>query len=237
MTDFIQYSDGIFKAFCQHPKQKEIAERKYDIINKVSNYYNLTPTSVLFVGFNPAILNIPCQDIAVTGVSDSVMQWLKQQRPEIYPLDKPKKFDYVIGFDEYLTFAKTEQEQLDKIKSICNLASKLVITTVKDYKNQDFKEREHSHPAIIRNAGNLVAYCEIHNWSTQDKNIWTTNLYELNGVDAKCLGQYQRRSLFFKQLAKFSLDCGASNFLIHKNVMYKSIIKKNYEHVISIQFN
>jgi len=42
--------------------------------------------------------------------------------------------------------------------------------------------------------------------------------------------------MFFKQLAKFSIDAGAVNFLVHKNLMYKSLIKKNYEHVVSIQF-
>jgi hypothetical protein len=49
-------------------------------------------------------------------------------------------------------------------------------------------------------------------------------------------GVFQRRTMFFKQLAKFSMDNGAVNFLVHKNLMYKSLIKKNYEHVVSIQF-
>jgi len=49
-------------------------------------------------------------------------------------------------------------------------------------------------------------------------------------------GLFERRTMFFKQLAKFSMDAGAVNFLVHKNLMYKSLIKKNYEHVISIQF-
>jgi hypothetical protein len=44
------------------------------------------------------------------------------------------------------------------------------------------------------------------------------------------------RQMFFKQCAKFSIDAGAQDFLIHKNIMYKSLIKKNYEHVISMRF-
>ena len=43
--------------------------------------------------------------------------------------------------------------------------------------------------------------------------------------------------MFFKQLAKFVYDAGAANFTVHKNLMYKSLIKKNYEHVISVQFD
>jgi hypothetical protein len=42
--------------------------------------------------------------------------------------------------------------------------------------------------------------------------------------------------MYFKQLAKFSMDAGASDFIVHKNLMYKSVIRKNYEHVISIRF-
>jgi hypothetical protein len=50
-------------------------------------------------------------------------------------------------------------------------------------------------------------------------------------------GPYARRAMFFKQLAKFSADAGAVGFSVHKNLMYKSLIKKNYEHVISIRFD
>ena len=61
-------------------------------------------------------------------------------------------------------------------------------------------------------------------------------VYELLGNDANTAGPYNRRSMFFKQMAKFSIDAGAKEFYVHKNLMYKSLIKKNYEHVISISF-
>jgi hypothetical protein len=49
-------------------------------------------------------------------------------------------------------------------------------------------------------------------------------------------GPFARRSMFFKQMANFSIAAGARQFYVHKNLMYKSLIKKNYEHVISISF-
>ncbi|MGA1049787.1 MAG: hypothetical protein ACO3UU_17415, partial [Minisyncoccia bacterium] len=149
---------------------------------------------------------------------------------------RPRNFDYVVAFDEYLTFAENETEQLNNINNLCKLASKMILTTVKDYKNQDFKDREYSQPAIIKSTKNNTAYIEIHNWSQTEKNSWTTNLYSLADSTANYLGTYNRKALFFKQLAKFSIDSGAKNFYVHKNLMYKSIIKKNYEHVISIIF-
>lgn len=238
MSQFSEYSDVIFNAFSLHNKRKEIIERKQEIIEKILEYYNLAAGSVLFVGFNPAILSIKSKEIFVTEISDEVFSWIKSQGVSVVKFDSaaPRKFDLIVAFDEYLTFANTEAEQKTTIDNLCRLANDLVITTVKDYKNQDFKDREYSQPAIIKSNNKLTAFTEIHDWDLKDKNVWTTALYQLNGPTADSKGMYNRRSLYFKQLAKFSMDNGASNFLVHKNLMYKSLIKKNYEHVISIQF-
>ena len=135
-----------------------------------------------------------------------------------------------------MTFADDENDQKNKIDSLCKLANNLVITTIKDYKNQEFKDREYSQPVIIKSDNKLTAYTEIHDWDMRDKNVFTTALYQLSGKAAACCDVFNRRTLYFKQLAKFSLDAGADSFLVHKNLMYKSLIKKNYEHVVSINF-
>jgi hypothetical protein len=64
-------------------------------------------------------------------------------------------------------------------------------------------------------------------------------IYEITRASGNTImyGVFERRTMFFKQLAKFSMDAGAVNFLVHRNLMYKSLLKKNYEHVVSIQFN
>lgn len=233
---FTQYNDAIFDGFCLHSKKNEIINRKHEIINRICQYYNLAANSVLFIGFNPAALTIKANEVYLAEVSQKAFDYLKAQRPSIQLYDQPRKFDLIVAFDEYLTFARTEVQQKQMIDNLCSLSAKLAITTVKDYKNQDFKDREYSQPAIIKHDEDITAFTEIHNWHTTEKNSWETNLYQLRGNQATCCGQYQRRSLFFKQLAKFSIDNGAKNFLVHKNMMYKSIIKKNYEHIISISF-
>jgi hypothetical protein len=43
--------------------------------------------------------------------------------------------------------------------------------------------------------------------------------------------------MYFKQLAKFSTDAGAGGFSVHKNLMYKGLTSKGYEHVITIKFD
>lgn len=240
MTEFSKYSDVIFNAFRLHTKKKEIVERKQDIIDNIVEFYNTSVETVLFVGFSPAILSCrhKQKEIYVAEVSDDVIVWLISEGINVKTFDsaEDKKFDLVIAFDEYLTFANSDDEQRAAIASLCKYSANLIITTVKDYKNQDFKDREYSQPAIIKSGDQLTAFTEIHDWDQKDKNIWTTALYQLSGEQAQCRGIYNRRTLFFKQLAKLSMDVGATNFLVHKNLMYKSLIKKNYEHVISISF-
>lgn len=236
MSQFINYSDVIFNAFSLHTKRKEIIDRKCEIIDKIFEFYNVGCESILFLGFNPAILSIKAKEIYIAEVSDEVFDWLRGQGVSVHRYIQPRKFDIIVAFDEYLTFADSEDHQKNKIDSLCKLAKSLVITTIKDYKNQEFKDREYSQPAIIKSNNTITAFTEIHDWDQKDKNSFTTALYQLNGMNSKCCAIYNKRTLFFKQLAKFTIDAGASDFFVHKNLMYKSLIKKNYEHVISINF-
>jgi len=235
MSQFSQYTEIVFDAFCLHNKNKDIVDRKQDIIDKITEFYNVSPESYLFVGFNPAILSVQAKEIYVTEISDKIFTWLKSHRPEIRQLDQPKTVDCIIAVDEYFTFADSDQAQKDAITNMCRLANEIIITTVKDYKNQDFKDREYSQPAIVKNNG-ITAYTEIHDWHQTDKNSFTTTTYELAGSKTACRPVSNRKTMYFKHMAKFCMDAGATDFLVHKNLMYKSLIKKNYEHVISIRF-
>ena len=41
---------------------------------------------------------------------------------------------------------------------------------------------------------------------------------------------------YFKQLAKFSSNAGATNFQVEKKVMYKPVFSRSFEYVIYISF-
>ena len=241
---FADYTDAILAALQHNPRLDDVVTRKQEILDGVFRTENLEPTSILFVGFNPAILSCKADNLAVTEISKTAQNFLDARGIKYTYVDSAdlthykKKFQCVIAMDEYFTFAGSDQEQQDKIANICNLATAFVISTVRDYKNQDFKEREFSQPAIIRNGNVGRLYFESHNWDLRDRTLWQSTVYEIdNSTNAMTVyGSFHRRTMFFKQLAKFSMDAGAVNFLVHKNLMYKSLIKKNYEHVISIQF-
>jgi hypothetical protein len=150
-----------------------------------------------------------------------------------------KKFQVVIAADEFFTYANSDQLQQNLVAEISNLVTDYVITTLRDYKNQDYRDREFSQPTVLRNDDNHMIFLEAHEADQTDRNAWSSKIYQIVNPDnvLTTYGAFQRRAMYFKQLAKFSFDAGATNFLVHKNLMYKSLIKRNYEHVISIKFN
>lgn len=242
---FADYTDAVLSALKNNPNPQDVIARKQDILDSVYQTENLTPTSVLFVGFNPVILSCQAKTIAVTEISLVARNYLDNNNLKytyIEPTDLlkyKKQFQCVVALEEYFTFAASDLEQQTMISDICALSTDFVISTVRDYKNQDFKEREFSQPALVRNNNVQTIFLESHDWDLKDRTRWNTMVYEITRASGNTImyGAFERRTMFFKQLAKFSKDAGALNFLVHKNLMYKSLLKKNYEHVVSIQFN
>lgn len=238
MNSFTDYNSVIFNAFITHSKQKEVVEKKEEIFSKIFEYYNYTPSNFLFIGFSPYMTCLKGKTITLTETDDTILAWLDKQKIKVKPLAtaSKEKFDCVIAMDEYLTFSDSDEQLKQKISVIRTVCSNLFLTSVKDYKNQDFKDREYSIPAIIKSNNSVRSFTEIHDWSINEKSSFRTFLYELTDRDSKFHGQFSRKPVYFKQLARFCSDVGAVDFLVHKNVMYKSLIKKNYEHVISVSF-
>jgi len=242
---FTNYTDALLSALTFNPKSTDVISRKQEVLNGVYRIENLEPQSILFVGFNPAILSCKAGAIAVTEISDTARKYLEDQNVKFTYIESSKldlfrkKFQCVVAMDEYFTFAKTDQEQQDKIALLCGLATSFVISTIKDYKNQDYKDREFSQPISVKSGNNSKTFLEQNDWDSADRASWKSVVYEIDYPTNTMVshGSFDRRTMYFKQLAKFSIDAGATNFLVHKNIMYKSNIKRNYEHVVSIQFN
>jgi hypothetical protein len=240
---FDSYTDCLLRAFQSHPRPADIIKRKKEILEGVAGFHNFTPSTVLFVGFSPALLASTARSITVTEISSAARKFLDNQNikytyiPYVELKRHRKEFEVVVALDEYFTFAESDDDQKNRVAEICSLATEYVITTCKDYKNQEFKDREFSIPALIRGSAQNQIYLEFHDHDLHDRNRWTTQIHEITNNILNNVGPFNRRAMFFKQLAKFSHDAGAAGFSVHKNLMYKSLIKKNYEHVISIQFD
>ena len=239
---FSGYTESSVNALKFNPKSQEVIERKREILTSIAQHHSGNPTSILFYGFNPLILASICKQIAVTSISTEIKKFLDSTGIKYVYVDEKdlgnykKQFGWVVAADEYFTFAESEQEQLDKIKAVSDLAKDVVVTTLRDYKNQDFRDREFSQPLAVHAHNETKLFLEYHHYDYNDKNAWATTVYEMHDKETLVTGPFARRSMYFKQMAKFSIDAGAKEFYVHKNLMYKSLIKKNYEHVISISF-
>ena len=240
--EFASYTESSVNALKFNPKSQEVVDRKQEILRSIGQHHNINPTSVLFYGFSPMMLGAGYKQLAVTQITEQTKKFLDTRGVKYtYVAEEDlgnykKSFDWVVATDEYFTFANTEEEQLAKIQLASSLAKSLVVTTLRDYKNQDFRDREFSQPLAVHNHNDTKLFLEYHHHDYADKNAWTTTVYEMHEANALTYGPYARRSMFFKQMANFSISAGARQFYVHKNLMYKSLIKKNYEHVISISF-
>lgn len=239
---YAQYTEILINALKFNPKSQDLIEKKQEIVKSIAGHYASNVSSMLFIGFSPLILCAGNKQVFVSHITDEIKNYLDSAgikythvEDDLLPNYK-KQFSWVVAGEEYFTFAESEDHQRDAVELLTSLAKDLVVTTLRDYKNQEFKDREFSQPLAVHNHGKNKLYVEYHDYDYSDKNSWKTMVYELEGTQANIYGPFARRSMFFKQLAKFSIDAGAKNFYVHKNLMYKSLIKKNYEHVISISF-
>ena len=244
MLDFAKASDAALLAYKVNNRKHEIIARKQDILDSVNHYHNITPTSVLFIGFSSFIFASSTAPIYITCISDDVKEYLKTQNinfkyvTETELIKYQKKFQTVIASDEFFTYADSDASQKSLVTEIANLATHYILTTLRDYKNQDFKDKEFSQPCVTDQLDSKTIFLEYHDWDYRDRASWRSSIYAIN-QEANTMtrfGPLARRTMYFKQLAKFSIDAGADSFLVHKNLMYKGLVRKNYEHVITINF-
>lgn len=242
MSAFIQYSNILLEGFKNNNKSSEIVSKKRDLLDNILEHYNLTDSNILFVGFSPWCLSLGKKPFKITNVSDQVIAYLdangfNYEHKSIDEWEKlGKSVDVTIAADEYFTFADSDIDQRRLVEQLAKITQDIVITTLRDYKNQDFKDREFSQPIVVRGNEPKIFF-EHYEYDFKDKNASQSDSYIITGSNLEHYGPFTRRNMYFKQLAKFSLDAGAENFYVHKNLMYKSVIKKNYEHVITIQFS
>jgi len=238
---FATYTEIALRAFEFNPRHQDTVLKKKEIIEAVAKSHGGEPETTLAFGFSPWLLTGQHKNLFVTEITDSIQAYLDKQGVKYTYVDSSElnggqQWDWVLAGDEYFTFADDEEQQRKKVQHVSSLTKKILVTTLRDYKNQDYRDREFSHPIAVRNNDEYKLFLEFNDYAYKERDTWKSYVYELEGDTAKVFGYFARRSMYFKQLAKFTMDNGGLNYLIHKNLMYKSLMKKNYEHVISISF-
>lgn len=237
--EFTGISPAILAAFNAYQRKDDLVERKYQLLQSVLTANNSVGGSILFLGFDPWILaDWKPRQIFVGLITDDVAKYLDDNDVSYTRLHDDEilntiPFDVVVAADEFLTYA--DDNQRDLVNLMSELANELFITTLRDYKNQTSQARDFSLPTVIKNDENFSVFQEYHNYDYKAKSHWVSYIYE-NGANINTYGGFKRQPMFFKQLAKFAYDAGAVNFTIHRDLMFKSLLKKNYEHLISVSF-
>jgi len=212
----------------------EQAQAKVEILQKLFGGLQIQPKTLLFTHFNPIILLLENYYTCFVVGDQSIKYAFQSSSTFLDSITQVKNIiDVTIALDEYFTFAASENDQRQLLSEIKNLTRGYLVTSLQDYKNNAPHKRNHVESGVY---GDTI----ILEQSQVDKNNrqnWQTHIYFIeNNRDLTVVGPLDRRTMYFKQLAKYSSDLGGNNYVIQKNMLYRGFFKRNYEHIITVQF-
>lgn len=231
-------------------KTLEVAETKTSIITKVlSGYKHPEKMKVLSLGCSLVCMGLSKQghDVHVVGATDSCVESINTVFKLPMTLDtepdgatnlmvQGQKFDLVLALDQTLTFFNTEEEQKQFISVLSKLTKGKLVTSLVDYKNQTSQSRMADLPLTLSIKDKQNMFINHRSWDPTDRQRFINNWLWIEEDKLVGTSKTTRRTMYFKQLAKFTSDNGGKNFTIHKNLFYKPLLSKAFEHVISINY-
>lgn len=149
-----------------------------------------------------------------------------------------ERSDLVLAVDQYTTYIDTNYNQQKLVSNLGRLTNKTLVTTLRDYKNQKPNEKMFDEPFYLKyNDTQEFTVLNQRKWSHEDRQSFMSYTYIMNEKqETICLAPVQRRTMYFKQLAKFLTDVGATNYRVHKTPMYKAVLSRNFEYIITADF-
>jgi hypothetical protein len=213
----------------------EQAQAKVDIFEKL--FDSLQTKHVETIGlpsFNPIILLLE-QYYKCTVVASQSVKYSWQSSSDFVDSinDITEPVDIVLALDEYLTYASSEQDQRDALAKLKNITGGTLITTLQDYKNA----APHKRNAVDSITSNDHVVVEQNILDKINRQNWQTHIYFIeNQRDFTVLDAENRRTMYFKQLAKYSSDLNGTGFTVQKNLLYRGFYKRSYEHIITLTF-
>ena len=228
---FQNYNKLIADSFNELLRRDELVSKKTANLLKILQ--NRDITTVLHYGYGPTAIGLAQAGFKVTLTDNADVP--EQDRELFQPMTVNGRYDATVALDEYFTFADTEEQQQDIINDAFDITRRVLITSVSDYKNMSENNREFGDPQSYKTQNGLVAYLERHLHTS--RNSWQTKVHKiLPNNDCVTSELFGRRTLFFKQLARMSSDAGATNFTFEKSMMFKGMLSKGYQHIITITF-
>ena len=226
----------------QQDKDKfiKLVDLKASIVTEVMDTSPYSNACVM--GFNPILwklckqnpefeYNVVCYD---SDEADFARKHEDLQHLNVYHVDDiipAEQFDVVLALDSYFTRFSTEQSQKDAIALAHGLTKNTLVTTIKDFKNIKSIDRLIDPPMVINSKIDSHVFVCHREWDTQDKQRFTEVMYQLSNGEMKSFTREEKRTLYFKQLAKYIHDLGCSSFKISQTQFYKNLFSRSYEYI------
>lgn len=181
------------------------------------------PKEILSVNENWASLFLKEQGLDVTLLAD---------------VNNNKKYDTILALDETLCRFSNESAQKQSINALLNLLTPkgLLLVSLRDYRNGNFHRRPLGDTVINEIDGEEYVTVEVNHHGSNDKQAWNQKMYFIkNHKELQVINCGDRRTLYFKQLAKYCNDFGITNFGIYKEIFWRGTWRRTPEHVAWIK--
>lgn len=225
-------------------KFSEVAVTKASVLLEAAA--NPSPCRVLSHGFSVAAIGLANLGFDVTvSTSHSVigedMSWhgLAWEPRSIAELSVAGDvYDMVLSLDQGTTYAVTSSAQQESVKHLSRVSrSGKLVTTLRDYKNMKASERRFDEPFVLGLGDGEAIFLTQRTWDVHDRQAWSESVFIIDQKQQlTVVGPTHRRTMYFKQLAKFLHDNGVKNYVVHKQPMYKSVFSKSFEYIITAEF-
>lgn len=216
MNDFGNFIDHFWS---QGDDLSYVKQRITDQFDQIFLELNHQPANILVLGYHNAVK----QSFVERGLTlDSTV-------------DHSKKYDTVIALDEYFTYCETEDSQRQNIATVLDSLDTggIVLTSMRDYRNNPVHKRTVGDTSFVTIDKQAQVIVETNKPNSYDKQSWTQKNYVINTEtgNTKTYSVGNRRTLYFKQLAKYCNDAGCQQFGILKDNFWKNPIRKSMEHI------
>lgn len=227
------------------PRLHAMAANKSQALERAFLAEEYAPQTVLFPCFSLAAVGLAdigydvtvCIDTNSAAIVAQQFPQLKVTKQSLLELaDANQKFDAVIAVDEYITYAEFEEQQIALLHALLDVAEELVLVSVRDYKNMPQHNYQFDEPFGFSKDNNDVTVLHRRTWKEHDRQAWQSQWYVVNSNNQQWTSPLiDRRTMYFKQLAKFSHDYGIDRFTVLKGASYKPAFSKHYEFLAGIR--
>lgn len=190
-------------------------------LNQIYLELNHTPKNVLNLGHeNAASLALQQNNILVDAVSN-------------------KQYDTVLALDEFFTYAENEDDQRAIIENSvkCLRPGGVLLASIRDYRNNSIHKRNLGDSSYININSAHYVVVEINRPDVKNNQNWHQTNFVIENDDAATAYELgNRRTLYFKQLAKYCNDAGCKQFGILKEHFWRSPWRRSMEHIAWSRF-